>query len=294
MRISSRMMSDTVLRNILSNTQRLTDLQGQITSGKVLNRPSDDPAGMQRALQYRAAMAMNDQNLQSIDGSLAWMNATDSSLAAAGESLQRARELAVQGGQSQLTLDQQTTIAAELDQILKQLVGAGNSSLRGQRLFGGSRIDIDPFTEGGPMPSTVTYNGDNRIISREIEAGITVPINVDGNAAFQPAFAAVVKVRDALRNGDAATASAGIADIDGAIDTMLNVRADLGARVNRLEATRDRLNSTNVSLSSLLSNVEDTDFAKAISEYTLQETVYRASLQSGARALQPSLMDYMR
>src|SRR4051812_22397076 len=97
MRVTHRMVSDTTIRNMRNNLSRLDDLQNSITTGKRITRPSDDPAGTARALGYASDLAAGEGYLRTIDGSMSWLNATDSALGGAGDLLQRARELAVQG-----------------------------------------------------------------------------------------------------------------------------------------------------------------------------------------------------
>ena len=78
------------------------------------------------------------------------------------------------------------------------------------------------------------------------------------------------------------------------MSNLLNVRADIGARTNRLESALTRQESLKARLTGLLSKVEDTDFAEAITDFTNQTNVYKAALAAGAKALQPSLLDYLK
>jgi flagellar hook-associated protein 3 FlgL len=295
MRITNPMVSDTVLRNLQSNLAALERLQNQLTSGKRINRPSDDPPAVETALNYHATIAAGEQYLRNMDSATAWLQATDTTLGGANDLLQRARELAVQGANDTLGTDQRAGIAAEVDQLLQQMVELGNATLKGQRLFAGLKTDANPFTLNAGPPTTVTYSGDNGQMLREIDVGTTLAINTPGNATFAPAFAALISLRDDLRAGNAAALRAtDIPAVDAALDTVLNTRASVGARVNRLEAAQDRQQQLQVRITELLAKAEDTDYTEAISEFTLQDTVYKASLQAGAKAMQPSLMDYLR
>jgi len=295
MRVTSPMVSDTVLRNLQNNLAALERLQNQLTSGKRLNRPSDDPPAVETALNYHATIAAGEQYLRNMDSATAWLQATDSTLGSATDALQRVRELAVQGGNDTLDAGQRTDIAAEVDQLLQQMVQWGNASLKGQRLFAGLRTDADAFTLNPGPPTTVTYNGDNGQMLREIDVGTTMAINTPGNATFGPAFSALISLRDDLRaNNTAAVRTTDLSNLDAALDTMLTTRANVGAKVNRLEAAQDRQQQLQARITELLSKTEDTDYTAAISDFTQQDTVYKASLQAAAKALQPSLMDYLK
>jgi flagellar hook-associated protein 3 FlgL len=295
MRVTNPMMSDTVLRNLQTNLAALERLQDQLTSGKRINRPSDDPPAVETALNYHATIAAGEQYLRNMDSATGWLQATDATLGEATDLLQRARELAVQGANDTLGADQRTGIAAEVDQLLQQMVQLGNASLKGQRLFAGLRTDANPFTLNAGPPTTVAYGGDNGQMLREIDVGTTLAINTPGNGTFAPAFAVLVSLRDNLRAGNAsAVRTTDVPAVDAALDTVLNTRANVGAKVNRLESAQDRQQELQVRITELLAKAEDTDYAKAISEFTLQDTVYKASLQAAAKAMQPSLMDYLR
>jgi flagellar hook-associated protein 3 FlgL len=295
MRITNPMVSDTVLRNLQNNLAELERLQNQLTSGKRLSRPSDDPPAVETALNYHATIAAGEQYLRNMDSSSAWLQATDATLGSANDLLQRARELAVQGANDTLDTNQKADIAAEVDQLLQQMVQLGNATLKGQRLFAGLKTDANPFTLNAGPPTTVAYSGDNGQMLREIDVGTTMAINTPGNSVFAPAFAALISLRDNLRAGNSAAVRAtDIPGVDAALDTVLTTRASVGAKVNRLQGAQDRQQQLQARITELLAKTEDTDYTAAISDFTQQDTVYKASLQAAAKALQPSLMDYLR
>jgi flagellar hook-associated protein 3 FlgL len=295
MRITSSMVSDTVVKNLQNNLGALEQLQSQLTSGKRLNRPSDDPPAVETALNYHATIAAGEQYLRNMDNSTAWLQATDSTLGSATDLLQRARELAVQGANDTLDTNQKGDIAAEVDQLLQQMVQLGNATLKGQRLFAGLKTDANPFTLNAGPPTTVSYGGDSGQMQREIDVGTTLAINMPGNTAFAPAFSALVSLRDNLRAGNSAAVRAtDLPGVDAALDTVLTTRATVGAKVNRLEAAQSRQQELQARITELLAKTEDTDYTAAISDFTQQQTVYQASLQTAAKTLQPSLMDYLR
>jgi flagellar hook-associated protein 3 FlgL len=295
MRITSRMVSDTTIRNAQNNLSKLEQLQNQITSGKALTRPSDDPAGVARTMSYNTDSASGETYLRTMDNSTSWLNATDSALDEAGSLLQRARELAVQGanGGTMTTSDLQK-IGSEVDNLLQQMVVTGNSSIRGQRLFAGQQIDKDPFALSGSTPG-YTYTGDAGQMRREYDQNAYVVINTPGQATFDPAIKALFNLKNDLNTGNySAISAADITALDQGMDTILSARAEVGAKTNRLQAASDRQNLLQVNLQDLRSKVQDTDITTAISKFSLQETVYNASLQVGSKSIQPSLLDYLK
>ncbi|MBX5492391.1 MAG: flagellar hook-associated protein FlgL [Chloroflexi bacterium] len=294
MRVTHRMIVDTVLSGLNNNLRRLEDLQRQVSSGRRLNRPSDDPPAVERALTYRATLSAGEQYLRNIDAARAWLQASDTALASATEALQRARELAVQGSNDTLGLDQQQAIATEVDQLLAQMVALGNSTLRGQYLFAGHRTQTAPFTLNQGPPTTVTYNGDGGAMLREIDAGVTLQINTPGNSFLPTVVTALINLRDHLRAGDTAAVRNDLPALDAAADTLLAVRADFGAKLNRLDAAEAQRQALQADTTAQLSKIEDTDYGEAITQLTTAELAYKAGLQAGARAMQSNLFDYLR
>lgn len=295
MRVTGGMLVDTVVRNLAANLGRLEALEDQLTSGKRLARPSDDPAAVGQALTLRAAVSAGEQYLRSLDGAEAWLQATDAALGSATEVLQRARALAVQGGSEALSGEQLGALATEVDQLLQRMLNGANSSLRGQRLFAGRLTDANPFSLSAGPPQTAVYAGDDGQLLREVDAGVTLAINVPGSTALPAAFSALIDLRDRLRAGDSTGVRTGsLPALDTAMNGLLAVRAEVGAKSNRVEALRDRQQEMQVRLKGLLSKNEDVDFAEAITRFATEENVYKAALAAGARAMQPSLLDYLR
>lgn len=295
MRVTTTMLTDTLVNNLRQNLVRLENLQRQLTTGKRISRPSDDPVAVGRALAYRSGIAAGEQYIRTMDSALAWLDLTDATLDSVTKAMQRARELAVQGANDTLGPAQHQAIASEINQLLEQMILLGNSSLRGQRLFAGAEVDANPFTPVGSPITSVTYNGDTAAMVREIDVNTTIAINVAGDAIFQPIFTALIDLRDDLQASNTTDIrQLDLPALDSAIDNLLAVRAEVGSRVNRIEAARERQNLLQVRLQDLLSKAEDTDFTEALTRFTIQENVYKAALQTGSKAVQPSLLDYLR
>jgi flagellar hook-associated protein 3 FlgL len=155
-------------------------------------------------------------------------------------------------------------------------------------------------------PSTVpgAYQGNLNAIMREVSPGITVAMNVPTDITSSaspppPLFDQVFAALNQLQTGTApatvstATIQSSITSLDTALNAMLTARAQVGAKTNRLDFLSQQLNDQKVSLSSLLSQVKDVDMAQAITNFSMAQQVYQASLKAGAQALQPSLLDYL-
>jgi flagellar hook-associated protein 3 FlgL len=119
-------------------------------------------------------------------------------------------------------------------------------------------------------------------------------VNVDAQATFDPVFAALATLQSGLTAGNTTTIQSSIDQLDTALDAVNISRAQIGAKTNSLESLKQRQDAVNVNLTGLLSQVKDVDMASAITNFSMAQTVYQASLKASAQSLQVSLLDYLR
>lgn len=290
MRITHGMLTDTTVRNLSTNLKRLEEFSNQLTSGKRISRPSDDPVGVASALSHRATLEQLDQHLKNIAEAKSWLEATDAALDSAGAVLLRARELAVQGANDSLSPADRQAIRSEIDNLIENVLQVSNATYSDQYLFAGARTTAPAYAAGTPP----AYQGDTTLIQREIAPGTNITVNVVGQSPFDPIFSALTALSTALGANDTSAINATISSLASAHTTLLTVRAQVGARINRLGAQEERLMTVQVNVTELLTKVEDTDYTVTITNFSVAQTVYKAALEVGARTLQPSLLDYLR
>ncbi|MCG0278677.1 MAG: flagellar hook-associated protein FlgL [Thermanaeromonas sp.] len=310
MRITNRMLISNVLTNINNNLKVMSNTQKQMSSGKRVSRPSDDPIVVARVLSFKSAldsMEQYDKNMQDARG---WVDASESALSMATETLQRARELAVYGANGTLPKESMQALAHEIDQLIDELVQTANTSYGGRFLFGGSYTTKAPFER--TSDGDVIYKGNTHSLEWEIAPLVTITVNEDGEKVFMKVvdvdgdgnpdssiFYVLNKLYEALggkdpNSADHAEVAGTLGLLDQAIDHLLNIRASLGARSNRLQMSQDRLFNSKISLTETMSKLEDIDLAEAVMNYKNQENVYQAALATAAMVLQPTLIDYLR
>lgn len=304
MRITNRMLYNNVLNNINRNLENMSRTQEQMSSGKTVNRPSDGPIVVARVLAFQTSLAANNQYRSNMEDARGWIDASESALDRVTATLQRARELAVYGANGTLPGTSMEAMAAEVDQLIDELVQTANTSYGGRFLFGGSRTTGEPFTR---TVDAVNYNGNTGELNWEVAPRVTVKVNVDGEEVFLKAidsnndsiadksvFELLNDLHDALASGNNAAVGDTLGEFEQAVDHILAIRAVLGAKSNRLEMAIFRLEDAQISLTRTMSQLEDIDLAETVMYYKNQENVYQASLATGAMVLQPSLIDYLR
>jgi len=154
---------------------------------------------------------------------------------------------------------------------------------------------------------TFNINVDNsEQIKFEIGIGDEININVPGSDLFNKTKTSAAagsksefvdtfdKIISALEANDKDKLSSLLGDLDDDLNNLLRVRAGLGARMNRVELTAGRLEDDFINFTSLMSKNEDVDIAEAIMNLQNEQNVYVASLATGARVIQPSLIDFLK
>jgi len=283
------------LQRVSANLQRT---QRKLSTGKEINQVEDDPVGAGRALFLRSEVSDVQQYQKNINEALGFQDASESAMSSGQDIMKRAKELVVQAGNGALDQSGLNNIAAEI----KQLVGAARESMNGtyagRYLFSGTATLTKPF----PSPG-LTYAGDDNVMQRVIGQGEQVDLNLRGWEAFSVVAASLKKkalqlldqIATDLQSGNrAALGNADLQGVDNMLDQLSAARAQVGARTNRLETQQTRLKDTELNVEDLLSKTEDADMAKAMVDFSMQQSIYQSALQSGARVLQPSLLDFLR
>lgn len=297
MRITQSMMSSSMMNNLQSNYRRLDKTQEQLMTQRRLNRPSDDPVGVSSALKYRAEISSTTQFNENVQDADSWMKFSDTVMTEATQIVQRLSELAVEGGTDTVPADARKNIAAEVDQLYKQLVSLGNSQFKGKYIFNGERVNEQPYPDD---PANQTYSLDQGEVEYQIGAGIYVGVNTNGDKVFGASgdpnglFKVVYDLKNALLGDSTTGIQAAIPALQKNLENIITTQAEVGGKQNRLEFTLNRLDDLNLNYISLQSKAEDVDMPSAISDLKTAESIYQASLDTMARIIRPSLMDFLR
>jgi len=297
------MMSQSLLRNLNSAQGRMDKLQNQMSSGLRISRPSDDPAGIQNAMRLKSNIASVEQWKNNADAAVDYMNTTDSTLGDMTSILQRVRELTVRGSNGSLATDDRAAIVDEVDQLSDQLRMMTNTQVGSKYIFSGTATDQvlqtqDPVTK---VWTTQTPAGSDEDLKFEVGNNLALPISVNGQSLFgdatstpQGVFVTLSALSAALKNNDTTAIDSSLGSIDDNINNIVALRADLGARTNRMTAIQNQLDSTSYNLQENLFGIEDADMPKTITDFTSQQNVYKAALAVGAKIIEPSLVDFLR
>ncbi|WP_407946589.1 flagellar hook-associated protein FlgL [Pontibacillus halophilus] len=286
------MLSNNMLRNISNSYETMGKYQEQLSTGKKLTKPSDDPVSAVKGMSYRAQLTEIEQYERNMNEVHTWTENTDAALDETTGALQRLRELAVQASNGTYEEGQLKNIGAEVSQLKDHLEDLANTEVNGKYLFNGSDTKNQPV-DTGATPSKYPNNTDE--VRIEVSKGIKVDVNVKGESIFsEKLFDDLDKFINNLNGTGTGNMEESIADLDGHINNTVNERADLGARMNRIEFIEQRLDTQKVAATDMLSENEDAELEEVITKLKTQESIHRAALSVGSRVIQPTLVDFLK
>ncbi|MFC2947260.1 flagellar hook-associated protein FlgL [Virgibacillus sediminis] len=290
MRVTQGMLSNNMLRNLTNSNNQLNKYMDQLATGKKINKPSDDPVITLKGMNYRSQVNQVEQYKRNTNELHNWMDNSDAALDKTTQALQRIRELAVQASNDTYSTDERKNIKVEAEQLKNHLVELANTKVNEKYIFNGTDTQNRPVDEDGSL----LREGEPGKVEIEVFAGTQLAANVNPDKVFnEEFFGNIDQFIDNLENNPDGIQDS-ISDMDRNIDQTINARAELGARMNRLELVENRLNEQEVIAVSTMSKNEDVDYAETITKLITQESLHRAALSAGSRIIQPSLLDFLR
>lgn len=307
MRVTQSMLSSNMLRNLNTSYNKMSKYQNMLDSGKKITRPSEDPVVAVKGMGYRIDLDKNEQYQRNIREAHTWLDTTDEALDQTGSALKRVKELIVQAANDTNTTDDRQKINSEMQQIKEQLRDIANTRVGENYIFSGTHTNQPLYTDKtGPQNPAITTGGQKEIEINVFD-GIPMNINTSGADLFKDIDDFMGQVTTLLQSGATGkeigdtlglqiTSGGGgtIPGLDAVYENTLTVRADVGARQNRVEMMENRLDLQEVNVTKQLSVNEDTDYAKTITDMITQESIHQASLSVGAKIIQQTLVDFIR
>ena len=293
MRITQRAVALTSLQGLNRNLDAVGRLQQQLTSGRLITQPSDSPTGTNRAMQTRSDQAAAAQQQRNITDAKGWLEQTDSTLQQMLDMTRRVRDLTVQGASTGSSSDVGAqAISTEVASLREGLLSLANRQIGGRPLFGG----VTPGTKA--YDATGAYIGlAGPPVTRRVSDTEVVRVDTTGPAAFGSAGADLFAVVDKIAADVVANPAAlqtHLSDLDTVMRGMLTAVADVGARAARVDREEQVNADRSLTLSSQLAETENIDLPNTIMRLQMQQTGYEAALSATAKALQPTLLDYLR
>ena len=289
MRVTNSMMTATVKRNLFRQAEQLARKQETMASGKRINRPSDDPLGFGKVLDYRktlSSLEQYDRNIQNAKNRIQFLETT---LEGVEDLMVDAKNWAVNQSGSE-AMDREAAITS-VRNIRDQLVQLGNSKMGNVYVFSGFQSLTPPFDASG------AYSGDNGYFSVMTADNMEMQVEADGNRVFQGAedvFDALDQLLIGLQTDDVTLIRNQIDRFDLAKDQVQMVRAESGAKYQQLELVEQQTAKLRITFEDMMDSAEKANVEETIIDFNNQELAYELSLNAAAKIIQPTLMNFLK
>jgi len=304
MRITNSMTINTFLRNVSLVSGDINKYQNQISTGKLYQYASEAPIAAAQSIRYKSRIAQLEQNQANIDDANEILKVTDTALESYDEILTRISELSTQAANvGTMGKEDRDAIKVEIEQLKKEIISLANTQYNGRYIFSGYKTDSMLLDDDGKYKVDVITRGENtEAINYNIGFGSKLQVNtlgpdVFGDASEEGGVCGIIgninELISAMDNADANAIIDAGSKINQSLQISVDARADVGARMNRLALTKNRVENSTANLEEALSLNDDAEYTETLTKWTSAKSVYQASLATGSKILQVSLLNYL-
>lgn len=283
---------------IQTASERLIEAQRQVSTGKRLNKISDDPSASSTAVGERNALGAIEQYSRTSDGAVSRLTVVDTVLSDVVQLLSRAQTAAMNGRGTTKTAEQRDAVAEELRGIRAALLDDFNTTFQGTYVFSGASSTTQPYTVGGGG-AVNPYAGSTTELDVEIGDSRTVTLAFNGDTIARgtdtdPVFDAMDDLITALTAADETGIATGISALERAFNRATTAQSRLGSDLNEIDSQKLRLQQMKLSSNERLSKLEAANMAEAITNMAHADAAYQAALGAVSSATRVSLLDYLK
>jgi flagellar hook-associated protein 3 FlgL len=286
--------------NIIADMQQsqvsLNTALQQVSTGKRVTLPSDDPFASAAMVQNTIETGNVDQYTQNVSSVLLTLQSSDAALSSVVTSLTKAVSLGTQGANGTNSAANLQAIATEVQGLLTNVVSQANTSVSGSYLFGGTST-ATPYSGDSTSPTGYTYNGNNGVNSVAIGDQNNVQVNIPGSQIFSDpsnnVLGALSSLVTALQTGTSADIANATSAVTSAISFIGQQRVIYGSSESQVNAQETNLQEDTVTLASQENNLIGVDEATAAVNLSQAETDNSAALAAAAKVLPNTLLNYL-
>lgn len=298
-RITPLMTTNQILGEINQSQNALAQTEEELSTGKTINTPSDNPYGAALAVQLNGQLSqLNDYNGNIVDGQ-AWTQTATTALGSIQSEVQRAQELVIQAGNGNVSASQRADIGAEINQIVSDIKSTANTQYNGQYVFSGTSTQTPPYDSSGAYLSGGAYAAVTRQIGPASQATVSVnisqalgsDISSTGNGLLSQLSQIASDLTSNTNTGALNTTD--LSELQSGLDSLSTLQTQLGSATDQMSMASSTISDMQTSVNSDLSNDEDANMATTMTTYSNEEAAFTAALKAGASIVQTSLMDFL-
>jgi flagellar hook-associated protein 3 FlgL len=299
MRISTNTIYELGVTSIQQQQVDLIKTQQQLASGKRVLTPSDDPIAAARALEIGQTKAIAQQYSKNADTAQSSLQLEESALNGVVNLIQDVRQRVVNSGDPGLSSSDLQAFGSELSNSYQQLLSLANSTDGdGKYLFSGFAGGTKPFTQSS---GAGVYAGDQGQRTIQIGTSRNIEVSDSGQNVFKPGvsgqdlFQTIDTIKAAFNGGSVTSTQIDTAlnGLDAALTNVSKVRSAIGARLSEIDSVKTINSDLDIQYSDTLSNLQDVDYTKAISDLSKQQVNLEAAQKSYVSVTQLSLFNYI-
>lgn len=301
-RITPAILTSSVLDGLNSSMAALERTSSELSSGKKILEPSDNPYGTSQAIDLQSQLDGLQSYTTGAQEGISWENTSSSAMSNMSSVLQNVRELLVRAPNGTYNAGDLQHMAAEVDQLTEEVKQDANTQYAGQYVFAGTDTTTAPYEPGAED----AYKGNTGTIARAIGPGLSVAVNTDISSLLGSGQgAADGKLLDTLRTisehlkggtpADVeALGSTDMQSLEVSIETLTSLQAKAGSVTDQLQTAISRIEGLQGTITAGLSNVADANIAETSIAYSNEQAAYEAALRAGASIVQESLLQFLQ
>lgn len=324
MRVSNQSMYDSITYNLTKVSNEMLRANQTVSSGKRINRLSDDPVGLVSVMNLRSSLEHIGQLERNINMGDSWLTMGETALSQVEDLLSQTKTLCIQMANATQTQADRADAAVVVEGTLQQVLSLANTQVDGRYIFSGTKTDTAPYVLGTDDAGneSVTYRGNGTAFEVQIAKNMNVAVGRVGTDIFgtwgndltddgdpdtdnwgnpdegtNNIFKTLIDLKAHLQDPDDDAAVAGIQatmeELESQTDRIRSLVSDSGAKSLRLETKETIIQDLKLTYTEQKSDLEDADMAEAIMNLRAKETAYQAALASSSKVMKMSLVDYL-
>ena len=295
MRVNPNIVPD-ILADLQQSQMSLDTALQQVSTGKSVNQPSDNPAASAAMVQNTIETENVDQYTQNVSSALSTVQSASSALSSVVTELTQAVSVGTAGATGTNSSANLQAMVGQIQGILSSVVSQANTSVGGVYLFGGTSTST-PYTPDSSSSYGYTYNGNSDVNSVAVGDDMSAQVNVPGSQIFSNSsnnvLASLSNLITALQSGDSSAISSATTAVDSAVNYIGQQQVLYSNAESQLNSQETNLQQDTVSLASQANNLIGVNLATAATNLSQAEVENSAAMAAAAKVLPNTLLDYL-
>jgi flagellar hook-associated protein 3 FlgL len=295
MRVNPNIVPD-ILADLQQSQVSLNTALQQVSTGKSVNQPSDNPAAAAAMVQNTIETGDVDQYTQNVSGALSTVQSASAALSSVVTELTQAVSVGTAGATGTNSSANLQSMVGQLQGILSSVVSQANTSVGRVYLFGGTSTST-PYTPDSSSSYGYAYNGNSDVNSVAVGDDMSVQVNVPGSQIFSNSsnnvLGSLSNLITALQSGDSSAISSATTAVDSAVNYVGQQQVLYSNAESQLNSQETNLQQDTVSLTSQANNLIGANLATAATNLSQAEVENSAAMAAAAKVLPNTLLDYL-